>query len=333
MDDHNRGRIDRYALLKPNNLGALDIAINALVAKSVDEFKIELRKILDDRTKANLHYYGWVRSQRHSFAEYFRNIIALLGGAALLLTVAAAIARALSLAKVARLSGYPNADVWLIAAAVLTYALMSAALLYERSTEGSGTYFRALATGMKLRDLWNAYQFDDLQRELEPADPDDAKEKQRWIAPARDYCAKLDALAATELDQWKTGFSKTIDDLKTLTDDGLKSGLESVKASAKEAADAAKAAAEAAKAMTAQNAAATINLTLTGTTAGSAKVFIDSKKVAEGKQRSFAVTGLIPGPHVLKVEWTPTVPGADTAIAESAYALTNGINAVSIAIP
>lgn len=297
---------------------------------SVENLREAVRTYKDDR----FNYYQKLMRRRSDVVNglpYGAGALAVIG---ILFTAGAVVARTLGLAKLVG----EGADLVMMAVAVVAYALMSAGLLYERLTESSGGYFRAIATIVAIRELWTAYQFDEIGRSLAPKDTDGAKEIERWHVPIKEFCKALDAIVAKEMTDWQAAYEATAKLRSDTANEGLKAVITELKASADAAATSAKEAAkkadEAATALAATRAPATLNLSLgAATTAGTAIIKIDGTEVAKGtNQRSFSIGQLTQGVHQIRIEFTPSANGSAMAPYEKAIDLKGGINDATITV-
>ena len=301
------------------------------VAGSLSSLRAAVRQYKDVR----LDWYVGQMQSRSRLANGVPGIAAALGVIGLLMTSAMVIARALALSG---LNPWKNADVVIAAIAVVAYAAMSAVLLYERLTEGSGGYFRAVATVVAIRDLWTAYDFDEIGRSLAPASPDPAAEMERWRAPIETFCKALDGIVANELVAWQAAYQATARLRDGAADEGLRHAVIELKTSAEAAASAARAdaqkAEEATRAASAARLTATLNLSLgSAVTQGSAIILLDGAEQSKGRnQRSFSISGLSQGIHHIRVEFTPSAPGSAMIAYEKAVRLEGGINTETIAV-
>lgn len=302
-----------------------------------------LRAAVEKYKNQRVDWYRGQMRRRSALVNGLPGIAALLAVVGILFTSGAAVVRTLSLAQVV---DWTAGDLVMTGVAVVAYTLMSAALLYERLTEGSGGYFRAAAAVAAIRDLWSAYQFADIARSLAPAKDDPKEEIERWRAPAADFCKALDAIVADEMIAWKTAYQAAAKQRGDIAEAGLAAAVGEMKAAAetavnaakeasKKAEEAAKKAEEAAKAAADAQAPATLNLSLgTATTAGTAVVKLDGKQVASGiNQRSFSITPLKQGEHHIRVEFTPSAAGSSMTPFEKSVRLGGGISDLTIEVP
>ncbi|HYI41736.1 MAG TPA: hypothetical protein VE053_15620 [Allosphingosinicella sp.] len=296
----------------------------ATLRKAVERYK-------DDR-------FDWYLDQmrrRSRLVNGLPGASALLGVVGILSTTGAVVVRTLNAATVI---DWTNGDLLLAGAAVVAYTLMSAGLLYERLIEGSGGYFRAAEAVVAIRDLWSAYQFEDVARSLAPA-KQGAEELERWRVPAEAFCKALDKIVAAELTEWQAAYHTAAKLRSDTSEEGLKAALAEIKLSAdsaaSSAAEAARKAEEAAKAAADANAPATLDLSLgTAKTGGTAVIKIDGKEVARGlDQRSFSITQLRQGEHHVRVEFTPSAAGGTMVPFEKSIRLGSGITEATVAVP
>ncbi|WP_395391179.1 hypothetical protein WBP07_11470 [Novosphingobium sp. BL-8A] len=257
-------------------------------------------------------------------------VLAVIG---VLFTAGAVVARTLSLAQFISVGW----DLVMMAVAVIAYAFMSATLLYERLTEGSGGYFRAAATVAAIRDLWTAYQFGEIGRSIAPRE-EGAAETNRWLTPIKEFCESVDDIVAKEMTDWQAAYETAAKARSDAATDGLKGSIEELQKTAQAAADSAKEAAkkadDAANLVGASLAPATLNLSLgTATTAGTATIKIDGVQVATcANQRKFSISKLSQGEHHIRIEFTPSTTGGATEAYEEAITLKSGINEVTISV-
>ena len=290
------------------------------------QFVAAVRDLMSRFVRERLNFYRTHHRNKAWWANFLRGAMVAAGCAGILFTAAASAARFAQLDE-ANATG----DLLLLVLALLSYAVMAVLSLIDRGIEGSGSYFRAIASIMAIRDQWTAYQFDELAATLKK----DASEEEVGAARtlrierARALCAAVDAISSKEIGEWKGAYETSV---KSLADTAA-SGVEAmsgkfdaaIAAFKQEAAKRAADEAEAAKSATP----AAINLAISGEAKGAAKVWIDGQLRGEGDHRSFAFTGLTRGPHVLKV--TLSGEGA-TRTAERAFVLTSEVMDVSVDI-
>lgn len=331
------------AKYRGSTITSLSLKIDQLKGNQPEAFAITLRAALAKWKDDRLDYYlGQMRS-RSSVVNSLPGWTAVLGVVGVLFSALTVVIRALSLAKFV---DWEAGDVVAMSIAVVAYALMSAALVYERLTEGSGGYFRAASAVAAIRDLWSSYQFADIARALAPRLPNDNDEIKRWYDPALEFCKALDAIVDAETIEWKTAYVATAKLRNDTADAGLKNAIAELKLSADSAAaaakeatkradDAAKAAAEAAKTAAGAAAPATLDLTLeTSGTLGEAIVKVDGVEAARGiNQTSFSILKLKQGEHHIRIEFTPSVAGKPPVTVEKSLDLKGGINAEKIGLP
>jgi hypothetical protein len=239
-----------------------------------------------------------------------RRLVAVMMAVASLLTGLAALAGLLEQG-----GSVPTSwDLRLFVGAAILYAAVAALSLYEKSTDRSEAYFRALSAITSIRDRWNAYAFDVLEVLLDgsAAATGDAL-KLRLVALTEKMCLDVDGIATEEMTAWRTAFVKTRSDVAaTLEAEGAR-----VRAAIGEASPSPAALGH-------------INLQIAGRFEA-ADVFVDA--VAAGSadaNGNVVLRNLRPGPHTIRVE--ARRDGAVVPV-EEVREVRKGVETVRIAIP
>jgi hypothetical protein len=254
---------------------------------------------LQEIKEGNDHYYHNLRSSGACWITWSRRILATLGAAALLLT---AFGSALTFVPPDSTSFWSPANKWALLAAMSLYAIMGAIALYERGTDRTSSYFRHLAVGIAIRNLWNKFQLTLLKEYpglASAADP--AASRQRAVALAEALCNDMEKLVTNEQTEWRTEFFKSLDELEHTASKGLadvKVQLEEFAKSAAKAAEAATAAAERAEAATKPG---HLNLVVSGQFDGELVVLVDGVEKVRAISKKMAIEHIRPGIHKLSV--------------------------------
>ena len=262
------------------------------------QFVEAVRKLMSGFARERLTFYRTQHRNKAWWANFVRGAMVVAGVAGILFTASASAVRFAQLDDAAA-----EADLLLLVMALISYSVMAALALIDRGIEGSGSYFRAIASIMAIRDQWTAYQFDELAATLQKTELDEeiAAARTLRIERARTFCAAIDGISLREIGEWKGAYETALQSLASTATSGVETmGGKfdaAIAAFKQEAAKRATDQAEAAKAATP----AAINLVITGEAKGTAKVWIDGQLRGEGEHRGFAFTGLTRGAHVVKV--------------------------------
>jgi hypothetical protein len=254
-------------------------------------------------------FHDNLRKRYTRWANGARDILALLGAAAFLLTgIAAAIRFGSKTSAFAQWDGY---DMPVMIATLVVYAIMGTITFYEKGTDKTTAYFRQVATILKIRDLWTKAQFAFLKelRALKDAPNPTAAEpaaRERIRVLAEAFCADLDKEATGELTEFRTEFVASLGELDAASkkgfDDVSKQIQDATKA-AQQAADEAKAAAEkaAAAAQAVQDAAKPgfINLTVVGDFDDEVVISVDGADTTRSRGKLIALERIPPGPRTI----------------------------------
>jgi hypothetical protein len=297
----------------PNTFSPIKLDPRELAALSFDEFVKALLEKLDAFKGQRAAFYEGLRRNNAAWAIGARTVLAILGGGALLLT---ALAAAIRLAPGKLFTANEDADLPVLVAVLVVYAVMGAISFYEKGSDRTSSYFRQIATILVIRDLWTRLQFE-LARELmtlkgavDAATTDPAR--LRILALGQSFCVDVDKAATGELAEFRTEFmaslaeleaasKKGADEVTKLLDDRLKlaekAAAEAKTASEKAAADAkaaAKAAEDAGKP-------AFLNLALTGEFDDEAVVSLGGIEAARSRGKLIALDPRPPGPVKVSV--------------------------------
>jgi len=295
---------------KPTTFESIDLKIDGFKASPYPEFVTKLRAELLAYKDKRFAFFE-LQQRNSKWVNIVRRSMVWFGSAGVFATALAAGVRIYSLMPGPLQSNLQASsyDVTLLVIAVVLYAAMGAALFFERTAEGVGSYFRSIVAILAIRDLWNAYEFKAARLAAEPAPKAPEEElaaKKLYLDEAYAFCKALDTITTQELTEWRGAFQTSMTQLSTAATTGLAASQtalsEAIKAdvaTAKAAADEAKRAAEAAKEATRS---AALNVTIVHAAAGTATITVDDQEVAKGLGRSFAISGQSQGLHKVRVE-------------------------------
>jgi hypothetical protein len=299
------------------------LEIQQVNSSNYDDFVKSLRRSVEEIKNKRDKYY-WNLRNEYNWVNRARQWMVLLGSGGIVLTAAAAAIRifgATSDATSPILLGLPfnKWDIPLLVSALLLYGLMAACAFYERTSEGAGGYFRSILAGIGIRDQWTAYQFQDASLMLEPVpsagSSEDREMRKRWLDAAEKFAKGIDAITAKELTEWRDAYTAAMKALSDAASEGLRTSHKALDEAVREAKEAAEVARNASKP-------ATLNVTITAPKPGEATISIDGRRVASGTGRSFAITNLSQGEHVIRVD---VADAGGILTAEQAVNLSPGI--------
>lgn len=271
-----------------NDLHPIDLDFAALRNSDFESFCRALFEWSKKRKTASLSFYDKIRKD-HAWVNKYRPMLALLGGAAILLTSVA------TMLQFFNPDGKSYYGIAALVIAVVLYALIGALSFYERNTDASGTYFRSIDFIFAVHDLWTKLQFE-LLRALETAkDKDPEKEntaRDKMIALVQGFASDLDKLKTTNIGAWRVQFATSLSALDLAAKKGnedaqklLGGSLASIR---KAATDLAKVSEEAARPTF-------VSLKFQGDCDGDITIYVDGSQVAETHLKEFVIDRIRPG--------------------------------------
>lgn len=281
-----------------NTFSTFDAELQQVQEQEFEPFFRWLYGKVAELKKDRDNYYKNLRDANAWWINLSRRMLSLLGAAALLLTALAGAAVLVKM-EIPWLAGWETAGLF---GAFIIYAIMGAIALYERGTDLSSAYFRHLAIGIAIRNLWNDFQLTVLKEYPTLLTGDKIVARERAVEMARTFCKEMDGLVTTEQTAWRTEFTESLKELDTIAKDGLgkmRTDLEAALMKAATAADEAQAAADQAKAALLSG---DLNLTVTGDFDGNLLVLIDKlKRHDQPVMKKFSIRGIAPGTREIEV--------------------------------
>ena len=284
-----------------NTFTPISLSIDDWPQADYDTFVKDLRKSVAAVKQNRLDWYSSKRAES-AWVNIVRRSMVWLGSGAALATALAAACRVIPWPD-----PKPNWDIYLLVAAVILYAGMGAVAFFERTAEGVGSYFRSITAIIQIRDLWTAYQFTDAHLALEapPVTPTEIlAAKLRRLDAAQTFVKALELIAAQELTEWRGAFQAAMGQLSAEAKTGLSASQTALAEAIKADAVAAKAAADDAKKALEAIKPASLNLEVAFAPAGEAVVKVDGETVRRGTGRSYVVSNITQGEHIVRVEVT-----------------------------
>jgi hypothetical protein len=244
--------------------------------------------------------YRMLRSKSSRWISWSPGILAFLGALGLLLT---AFASAVTLMPPETSSFWASSNKWALLVAMSLYAIMGAIALYERGTDKTSAYFRHLAVGIAIRNLWNRFQLTLLKEYPSlAASTDTAASRHRMCELAEAFCNDVDKLVGDEQTQWHTELVNSLNELDQIAT----KGAADVKAQVAEFAETAARAAQEAKAAADRIEAATkpghLNLAISGEFDGELIILVDDVEEARANSKKIAIENIPAGVHKIGIE-------------------------------
>jgi hypothetical protein len=254
---------------------------------------------LADIRAARDNQYRILRSRSSRWISWSPRILAFLGALGLLLT---AFASAVTLMPPETSSFLAGSNKWALLVAMSLYAIMGAIALYERGTDKTSAYFRHLAVGIAIRNLWNKFQLTLLKEYPNlAASTDTAASRRRVCELAEAFCNDVDKLVGDEQTQWHTELVNSLNELDQIAT----KGAADVKAQVAEFAETAAKAAQEAKAAVERIEAATkpghLNLAISGQFDGELIVLVDDVEKARANSKKIAIENIPAGVHKISI--------------------------------
>ncbi|TIP29604.1 MAG: hypothetical protein E5X67_06065 [Mesorhizobium sp.] len=283
-------------------------------------------ELADIKVRRDNHYRN-LRSRSSTWITWSPRVLVLLGALALLLT---AFASAITLMAPAAGSNWAAWNQCALLAAMAIYAIMGAIALYERGIDISSAYFRHLAVGIAIRNLWNKFQLTILKEYPALSTASDADASRRRICElAEAFCNDLDKLVSDEQTEWRTEFINSLNEL----DQVANKGASDIRAQMEELAKTVAKDAEESKGAAARIEAATkpghVNLAISGEVDGEIAVLVDDVEKTRGAAKKVALERITPGVHKLSIK---AKKGATVLDVSEMYDVKPGVQSYSITL-
>ena len=287
------------AKVPKGTFSAIESKLENLEDKDFRSFFDWLYRELAEIRTARDNQYRALRSKNSNWISWSPRILALLGALGLLLT---AFASAVTLIPPETTSFWASSNKWALLVAMSLYAIMGAIALYERGTDKTSAYFRHLAVGIAIRNLWNKFQLTLLKEYPSLASSTDtAASRLRVCELAEAFCNDIDKLVGDEQTQWHSELVNSLNEL----DQVANKGTADVKAQVVALAETAAKAAQEAKAAAARIEAATkpghLNLAISGEFDGDLIVLVDDLEKARANSKKIAIENIPAGVHRISI--------------------------------
>lgn len=211
---------------EPINLSVLDL----YAIEDAKAYAEKLRGELDRVRRLRVAFYEARMGERGSVL-YVRKWLVGLGIAALVCSAAAAGFRLVDATqKPTWLPGDPVSIALFLALGC--YVAMSALSFWESATASTSGFFRSAEVILALRDLWTQYEFD-IAAILESntrKTGENVATKDKLMSVSQTLATNMDAIARTELGDWKGEFQSSMTQLASAGRDGMVSVKAELKA-------------------------------------------------------------------------------------------------------
>ncbi|RWO10992.1 MAG: hypothetical protein EOS07_07490 [Mesorhizobium sp.] len=283
-------------------------------------------ELSDLKVRRDNHYRN-LRTGSSRWITWSPRVLTFLGAFALLLT---ALASAVTLMPPAAGSKWAALSQYALLAAMAIYAVMGAIALYERGTDISSAYFRHLAVGIAIRNLWNKFLLTILKEYLALSSASDGDASRRRICElAEAFCNDLDKLVSDEQTEWRTEFINSLNELDQVANKGAGDIRAQMEELAKTVAKAAEEAKDAAARIEAATKPGHVNLAISGEVDGEIAVLVDDIEKIRGTAKRIVLERIIPGAHKLSIK---AKKGATVLDVSEMYDVKPGVQSHSIAL-